>query len=62
MEPQDSTIPPFRADGYLPEGLYLASVAEVTFRFGAGVETGTQLVLTAWTSSGRLLQCQERQN
>jgi hypothetical protein len=35
MEPQGSTIPAFRADGYLPEGLYLASEAEVTFRFGA---------------------------
>jgi len=28
-------IPPFRADGYLPEGIYSASEAEVTFRFGA---------------------------
>lgn len=35
MARQDSSIPPFRPDGYLPEGLYLASEAEVTFRFGA---------------------------
>ena len=35
MEPQDSTIPKFRADGYLPEGLYLSSEAEVMFRFGS---------------------------
>jgi hypothetical protein len=30
-----SLIPPFRADGYLPNGLHPASEAEVTFRFGA---------------------------
>lgn len=28
-------IPSFRDDGYLPEGLHLATEAEVTFRFGA---------------------------
>ena len=28
-------IPQFRADGYLPEGLHLATEAQVTFRFGA---------------------------
>ena len=28
-------IPPFRDDGYLPEGLHLATEAEVTFRFGS---------------------------
>jgi len=27
-------IPDFRDDGYLPEGLYLATEAEITFRFG----------------------------
>lgn len=27
-------IPDFRNDGYLPEGLHLATDAEVTFRFG----------------------------
>lgn len=32
-------IPAFRPDGYLPEGLHLASEAEVTFRFGS---TGTR--------------------
>lgn len=35
MEPQGSRIPQFRADGYLPEGLHLASEAEVLFRFGS---------------------------
>jgi hypothetical protein len=28
-------IPPFRSDGYLPEGLHRATEAEVTFRFGS---------------------------
>jgi len=28
-------IPKFRADGYLPEGLHLASEAEIIFRFGS---------------------------
>src|SRR5689334_12885401 len=28
-------IPPFRSDGYLPEGLHRASEAELTFRFGS---------------------------
>jgi len=45
MEPPDSTIPPFRADGYLPEGLYLASEAEVTFRFGASTRGRRRLAL-----------------
>ena len=34
MEPQENRIPDFRQDGYLPEGMFLASEAEVTFRFG----------------------------
>jgi hypothetical protein len=28
-------LPDFRADGYLPEGLHVASEADVTFRFGS---------------------------
>src|SRR4051812_27501061 len=28
-------IPAFRLDGYLPEGLHVASEADVTFRFGS---------------------------
>ena len=35
MPGRRQSIPEFRADGYLPEGLYLASDAEVIFRFGA---------------------------
>jgi hypothetical protein len=33
--PPSSTIPPFRPDGYLPEGVYVGSEAEVIFRFGS---------------------------
>src|SRR4051812_1264483 len=28
-------IPAFRPDGYLPDGVYLASEADITFRFGS---------------------------
>ena len=45
MEPRGSTIPPFRSDGYLPEGLYVASEAEVTFRFGASSPRRRRLAL-----------------
>lgn len=45
MNPQASAIPPFRADGYLPEGLYLASEAEVLFRFGASTRRRRRLAL-----------------
>lgn len=45
MEPQDSAIPAFRADGYLPEGLYPASEAEVLFRFGTASPRRRRLTL-----------------
>ena len=45
MPPQDSVIPQFRADGYLPEGLYLASEPEVLFRFGASTKRRRRLAL-----------------
>lgn len=45
MEPQESPIPAFRADGYLPEGLYAASEADVTFRFGASGSRRRRLAL-----------------
>jgi hypothetical protein len=38
-------IPPFRSDGYLPKGLFLASEAEVTFRFGASSRRRRRLIL-----------------
>jgi hypothetical protein len=45
MQPADMPIPPFRADGYLPEGLYLATEGEVVFRFGASSHRRRHLVL-----------------
>lgn len=38
-------IPNIRDDGYLPEGLHLASEAEVTFRFGSGSHRRRRLIL-----------------
>ena len=38
-------IPEFRPDGYLPEGLFQASKAEVTFRFGSSSRRRRRLVL-----------------
>jgi len=32
---RDTMIPPFRPDGYLPDGLHTATEAEVIFRFGS---------------------------
>ena len=45
MSDTRSSIPEFRADGYLPEGLHLASDAEVIFRFGAWSRRRRRLVL-----------------
>src|SRR2546423_14437218 len=45
MVPQENRIREFRQDGYLPEGLFLASEAEVTFRFGTTNRTRRRLVL-----------------
>ena len=38
-------IPNFREDGYLPEGLHLATEAETTFRFGASTRHRRRLAL-----------------
>ena len=38
-------IPDFRDDGYLPEGLHLATEAETTFRFGCGTRRCRRLIL-----------------
>ncbi len=38
-------IPDFRDDGYLPEGLHLATEAEVTFRFGTATARRKRLAL-----------------
>jgi len=38
-------IPNFRDDGYLPEGLHIATDAEVTFRFGSSSARRRRLIL-----------------
>src|SRR5436853_278688 len=38
-------IPSFRPDGYLPEGLHLATEADVTFRFGSSSPRRRRLAL-----------------
>ena len=38
-------IPDFRDDGYLPEGLHVASEADVTFRFGTATRQRQRLAL-----------------
>src|SRR5436190_4401456 len=40
-----SSIPDFRPDGYLPDGLFLATEAEITFRFGSGTKQRRRLIL-----------------
>lgn len=45
MSPPDSRIPQFRADGYLPEGLYQATEAETLFRFGSSTRRRRRLAL-----------------
>jgi len=48
-------IPAFRPDGYLPDGLHLASEAEVTFRFGSSGPRRRRLALRLrrWVSLAR---------
>jgi hypothetical protein len=43
--PSTFTIPPFRSDGYLPEGVYVCSEAEVFFHFGSSNRRRRRLVL-----------------
>lgn len=38
-------IPAFRDDGYLPEGVHIATEAEFTFRFGTGTPRRRRLIL-----------------
>lgn len=45
MPPENSGIPQFRPDGYLPEGLYLVSLEEATFRFGSSIPRRRRLAL-----------------
>lgn len=45
MELLFAMIPEFRTDGYLPDGVFLATEAEVTFRFGASSRRRRRLIL-----------------
>ena len=49
-------IQELRDDGYLPEGLHLATEAEVTFRFGSGTRRRRRLILRLrrWLEVSRL--------
>ncbi len=51
------TIPRFRADNYLPTGLYLASEAEIIFRFGSSTRRRRRLALRLrrWIDLARLV-------
>jgi hypothetical protein len=55
QQPPTSTIPLFRPDGYLPEGVYVCSEAEVLFRFGSSSRRRRRLVrrLRRWIELGR---------
>ena len=55
MQPIHSGIPEFRQDGYLPDGVYLATEAEVTFRFGTASRRRIRLILRLrrWIELGR---------
>ncbi len=48
-------IPPFRPDGYLPDGIHQATEAEVTFRFGTQSRRRRRLILRLrrWIELGR---------
>ena len=53
-----SAIPPFRSDGYLPEGVHQATEAEVTFRFGTQSRRRRRLALRLrrWIELGRAIR------
>ena len=50
-----AVIPPFRSDGYLPEGVHICTEAEACFRFGAGSRRRKKLIgrLRDWIELGR---------
>jgi hypothetical protein len=52
---EQTNIPPFRPDGYLPEGVYVCSDAEAIFRFGSSNRRRRRLVLRLrrWIELGR---------
>lgn len=58
MNSFERRIPDFRPDGYLPEGMYLAAEAEMTFRFGTANRRRRQLILRVrrWIQLARKVQ------
>ncbi|MCS7467395.1 hypothetical protein NZK35_12140 [Stieleria sp. ICT_E10.1] len=50
-------IPDFRDDGYLPNGVHVATEAEVTFRFGASTRQRRRLTirLRRWLELARII-------
>jgi hypothetical protein len=54
-----STIPPFRVDGFLPEGVHLALESEAIFRFGTSSPQRRRLVLRLrrWIELSRITGC-----
>jgi hypothetical protein len=53
-------IPPFRPDGYLPDGVHACSEAEAVFRFGGGSKRRHRLVvrLRRWLELSRQVGAQ----
>ena len=60
MESEKLMIPKFRDDGYLPEGLYLASESEIIFRFGSSTKRRRLLTLRLlrWINLARIVGAQ----
>ncbi len=55
MSPPSPRLPSFRPDGYLPEGLFVCSEAEILFRFGASNHRRRRLALRLrrWVELGQ---------
>lgn len=59
QDPATFTIPSFRSDGYLPEGVYVCSEAEVLFRFGSSSRRRRLVLrLRRWLELGRQVGAQ----
>lgn len=60
QDASSSSLPPFRTDSYLPEGVYVCSEAEVVFRFGSSSRRRRRLVLRLrrWIELGRQIGAQ----
>ena len=60
MNADQAAIPPFRPDGYLPEGVHMATEAEILFRFGTPSARRRRLAvrLRQWLSLARQVMAQ----